>query len=94
MTTPERDYGLNLMEHVTSWEDWGVSAGVTPDATVALKNGWLPYPNTWWVNSIGYVDGDGRNFVIAILTGGNATEQYGIQTDGTISQMVWDALGD
>ena len=35
---------------------WGVSAGPGTDASVALKNGWLPLDaGGWQVNSIGYV---------------------------------------
>lgn len=87
-----RSYALSLMENVTNWEDWGVSSGVS-EAQVALKNGWLPYPEKWWVNSVGYVHGNGRNYCIAILTKGSPSEKYGIQTDNDISQMVWNKLG-
>ena len=94
LNTTERDYGLNLMEHVISGENWGVSTGVASNATVALKNRWLPYPEKWWVNSVGYVDGDGRDYVIAVLTKGNVSEAYGVQTDDAVSQLVWDELGE
>ena len=42
LTTGSRRYALNLMEHVTPDQDWGVSGGVPRNVTVALKNGWLP----------------------------------------------------
>ncbi|WDL95487.1 serine hydrolase [Alicyclobacillus sp. ALC3] len=94
LSTSERDYGLNLMEHVIASEDWGVSSGpLSAGASVALKNGWLPYPQKWWVNSVGYVNGDGRNYVIAVLSAGNVSEQYGVHTDDKVSQMVWTTLG-
>jgi len=89
----ERQYGLDLMKNVTSCEDWGVSAGVSSTAFVALKNGWLPIEdNNWQINSIGYIDGDQRNYVVAVLTRDNPTEDYGIQTVEDISKMLWDAL--
>lgn len=88
-----RKYGLYLMEHVVAWQRWGVSKGPTDKATVALKNGWLPLSSSnWEINSIGYVHGAGRNYVIAVLSDGNPTEAYGIDTVGTISQMIWDDL--
>ena len=69
LTPASRAYELNLMEHVDADQAWGVSAGVAAGSTVALKNGWLSLSGGGWqVNSIGYVDGHGRNYVIAVLT--------------------------
>ena len=70
-------------------------AGVTPGATVALKNGWLPLEATgdWQINSIGWVDGDGRNYLVAVLTKNNATEGYGIATIEGLASLIWTGLG-
>ena len=69
LTPASQAYELNLMEHVDPGQTWGVSAGVVAGSTVALKNGWLSLDSGGWqVNSIGYVDGDGRDYVIAVLT--------------------------
>ncbi|KPV45162.1 hypothetical protein AN477_03675 [Alicyclobacillus ferrooxydans] len=86
----ERNYGLYLMEHVVNYEDWGVSGGVPDTATVALKNGWLPIESQGWeINSIGYIVGDGRNYVVAVLTRNNPSEAYGIATIQGISRILW-----
>jgi Beta-lactamase enzyme family len=83
-------YELGLMEHVSSSQDWGVSAGVLPGATIALKNGWLPLDeDDWQVNSIGWINGDGRNYLIAVLTDQEDTEYDGIQTIQGLSSLVW-----
>src|ERR1700728_1006644 len=69
LTPASQAYELNLMENLESDQAWGVSAGVGAGSTVALKNGWLPLDSGGWqVNSIGYVDGLGRDYVIAVLT--------------------------
>jgi hypothetical protein len=83
------------MENITPSEAWGVTAGIPQGVTVALKNGWLPLSGetNWQVNSIGFIDGDGRNYILAILTDGNPTEQYGIDTISQFSTDVWDMLG-
>ena len=70
----------DLMEHVTPSQAWGVSAGVGAGATVALKNGWLPVSSGWAVNSIGWIHGDGRDYILAVLTADQPTEQTGIAT--------------
>jgi Beta-lactamase enzyme family len=96
LTAEARTYVLGLMENVTPSERWGVSAGVPAGATVALKNGWLPLVGTdsdWQVNSVGWVSGLGRDYLIAVLSTGNPTEQYGIDTIDGLSVLVWLALG-
>ncbi len=92
LSAASRTYELSLMEHVTSWEAWGVTGGVPSGVTVALKNGWLPRPSGWVINSIGWVNGQGRNYVIAILSNQDPGEQYGIDTANALSGLVWNAL--
>jgi hypothetical protein len=92
LSLSSRAYALNLMRHVVSGENWGLSTGAQPGTSVALKNGWLPLPTVGWeINSIGYVHGDGRNYVAALFSRNNATEAYGIQTLDAVSQFIWNA---
>lgn len=93
-----RNYGLGLMEKIESDQAWGVSGGVPlAGTTIALKNGWLPLnlaANTnWQVDSIGWIHGNGRNYVLAVLTNGSSSEQTGIDTIDHISSLVYGALG-
>ncbi len=97
LSAASRRYGLNLMEHVESDQAWGVSGG-TPGGlpsgtTVALKNGWLPLANSGWqVNSIGWVSGHGRDYVLAVLTNHSPSFQSGIDTVDGIARLVFRAL--
>ena len=87
-----RQYGLSLMENIESDQSWGVSGGVPPGTVVALKNGWLPLgPSNWQIDSIGWIAGHGRNYVLAVLTEDNPTEQYGIDTIETIASDIYQA---
>jgi hypothetical protein len=93
LSAASRSYGLSLMEGVEPAQDWGVRGGVPAGVTVALKNGWLPLAaGDWQVNSVGYVSGDGRDYVLAILTNGDPTEAYGIATIEQISSLVYAQL--
>jgi hypothetical protein len=95
LTNAERNYALSLMENVTPGQRWGVSGGVPAQATVALKNGWLPLNsanNNWQINSVGWISGGGRDYLIAVLTTGNPTEQYGIDTIDRLAAMVWNGM--
>lgn len=87
-------YQLGLMQHVTPDQRWGVSGGVPSGVQVALKNGWVPLTGygDWEVNSIGRIRGDGRWYLIAVLTAHDPSEQYGIDTIERISSYVWKAL--
>ncbi|MGO9782061.1 MAG: serine hydrolase [Streptosporangiaceae bacterium] len=71
LTDAERSYALQLMESVTLSQRWGVSGGVPPQATVALKNGWLPLDQAetdWQINSIGWISGLQRDYLMAVLS--------------------------
>jgi hypothetical protein len=95
LTDGQRSYVVQLMEHVTPSQRWGVSGGVPLQATVALKNGWLPLNGSgtdWQVNSIGWISGRGRDYLMAVLTTGNPTEQYGIDTITGLSAIVWKGM--
>lgn len=90
LRTPSRRYVLWLMANVVSYERWGVTAGAPADVTVHLKNGWLPYPepDEWHINSIGVFTGRDITYQIAVLTSGNPSESYGIQTVQEVAFVI------
>jgi beta-lactamase class A len=96
LTKAAREYAVSLMRDVTPSQRWGVSGGVPAQVSVALKNGWLPLrgaASDWQINSIGWVSGGGRNYLMAVLTTGNPSEQYGIDTIDRLAAMVWQQMG-
>jgi len=96
LTRAAREYALSLMESVAPAQRWGVSGGVPAQVTVALKNGWLPLRGVgsdWQINSIGWVSGAGRNYLMAVLSTGNPTGQYGIDTLDELAALVWQHMG-
>ena len=71
---------MEFMENVTPGQRWGVTGGVPPQAMVALKNGWLPLNSArtdWQINSIGWVKGSGRDYLMAVLTTGTRPSSTG-----------------
>lgn len=88
-----RTYARGLMAEVDPSQDWGVSAGPGKGTTVELKNGWLPRgKHGWAVHSVGHVQGQGRDYLIAVLTLDNKSESRGIATVEGASKIVWRAL--
>jgi hypothetical protein len=90
LSTASRRYALRLMAEVIPSQRWGVPAGAPRGVTVSVKNGWLPDPQTgaWHVNSIGSFSGKGISYQIAILTSGNPSEGYGIDTIQAAARVI------
>ncbi|MCX5315314.1 serine hydrolase [Streptomyces sp. NBC_00154] len=81
LTATSRAYALDLMEHVTPGQRWGVPAGSPASATVHVKNGWLPRATDGWrVHSVGAFTGSGHDYGMAVLSSGNLTMDYGVAT--------------
>ncbi len=91
---------------------WGTTcngpnyADPVPGVTVAVKNGWKYLPTCvaqddtcpWQVNGTGWVQGKGRNYVLAVLTTNDPAGKdnygfnYGIATVQDVSKRIWDNL--
>jgi beta-lactamase class A len=93
LSTASRQYEYELMRHVIASQRWGITGGVPSTATVAIKNGWLPESSGWHVNSIGRVQGDGRDYLIAVYTSFDSSWAYGIDTIERIAASAWQAMG-
>ena len=92
LSAASRAYQLGLMAQVIPGQRWGTPAGAPDGVTVHVKNGWLPDDTGWHVNSIGAFTGKGENYVIAVLTDDNPSEQYGIDTIQAVASVVHQAL--
>jgi hypothetical protein len=73
-----RAYELSLMRSVLPSQQWGISAAASPGTGFALKNGWLPDPQLWVINSIGVVDHHGQRLLLAVLSNDQPSEWAGI----------------
>jgi hypothetical protein len=87
-----REYELQLMAQVIPAQRWGVPAGAGPGVTVHVKNGWLPDPQLWVVNSIGTFSSDDGVYRIAVLSQGNPAMGEGIALVQGIATVVNRAL--
>jgi beta-lactamase class A len=87
-----RRYALTLMAEVIPAQRWGVPAGVPSGVTVHLKNGWLPDPDLWDVNSIGDFTRHDLDYSIAILTSNDPDMAYGVATVETIARQINRAM--
>jgi beta-lactamase class A len=90
LSTASRRYVIWLMDNVIPSERWGVPASAPANLIVAVKNGWLPYPvsDDWHINSLGVFRGHHVLYEIAMLTSGNSTEDYGIETIQAAARVI------
>ena len=71
LTADQRSYLLALMGQVQADQTWGVGAPLSNTVHVQMKNGWVQFKSTdnlWAVNSIGHVQGDGRDYLLTMMT--------------------------
>ncbi|HUD40126.1 MAG TPA: serine hydrolase [Streptosporangiaceae bacterium] len=84
-----RIYIRYLMHHVIAAQRWGVPAGTPRDVLWHVKNGWLPYPGSAWeINSIGTFTTTHRAYLITMLTYGNPSMAYGIDTIENAAEVI------
>jgi hypothetical protein len=93
LTTASRSLAASLFGQVEADQHWGASGGVPTGVTVDLKDGWLPHGAGWVVDTVGHVSGEGHDYVVAIMSAGNATEQAGIGRLEAVSAAVWKTSG-
>ena len=91
LTSSSRDYIQDLMSQVEADQRWGVSAAASRGSYL-VKNGWLPNPDLWEINSIGEVTHDGQKLLIVVLSADNETEDGGIGLVQQIAQATANAI--
>ncbi|MEV6940918.1 serine hydrolase [Streptomyces sp. NPDC051172] len=84
-----RAYILKLMSQVISSQRWGTPYGAPSGVSVHVKNGWLQRSTHGWrVHSLGTFSGGGHDYMITVLTWGNSTMKYGIDTIQGVAKVI------
>jgi len=92
LSNTSREYGLSLMAQVIPTDIFGISAGVPPGLLRASKTGRIPSEGV--INGIGWVQGQGRDYLIAVLTQGVPNpDQAGLAIMNEVSTETWNSLG-
>ncbi|WP_069887123.1 serine hydrolase [Streptomyces luteocolor] len=89
LTDASRSYLLKLMGKVVAAQRWGTPAGTPSGVSIHVKNGWLQRATHGWrVHSIGAFKGGGHDYTISVLTHGNGTMNYGVDTIQRVSRAL------
>jgi hypothetical protein len=92
LSSASRSFIQGLMSNVESDQRWGVSAAADGGTEPLVKNGWLPNPSLWEINSIGEVTHDRQRMLIAVLSDDNASEDSGISVVESLAEKAADAI--
>jgi beta-lactamase class A len=87
-----RAYARNLMEHVVSYERFGIGWGTPAGAAVAMKDGWYPESSGWQTNTIGFVKSGRRFYLVAVMAAHEPSQAYGEDTLTDTAQLIWRTL--
>jgi beta-lactamase class A len=95
LTAHDRQLALYLMEHVEADQREGVGDIAPRGATVALKDGWVIAPDSWWaVNSSGIVMTAGKTYIISVYTKGEPSVGAGLAAiRGGLACKCWNEVG-
>lgn len=91
----DRRYLLDVMGKTNPEQTWGVGNPRSRQVKVQLKNGWVQFQSTdnlWAVNSVGHVEGGGRDYVACFMCRVPSFDEGRALLDA-IGASVWDALG-
>ncbi|MBU6535447.1 serine hydrolase [Streptomyces mayonensis] len=93
-----RAYATGLMGKIAEGQRWGVSAAADDGADGsgwALKNGWLRRSTTglWVVNSVGRVTSGGREYLVAVVSRGSATQAEGVALTEAAARAAVSVFG-
>lgn len=91
LSAASQEYIQELMSHVEVDQQWGIPAAADPGTQFMVKNGWLPNPSRWEINSIGELVHDGQTLLIAVLSSDNASANNGISLVEAVATTAAEA---
>ncbi|WP_405003611.1 class A beta-lactamase-related serine hydrolase [Kitasatospora purpeofusca] len=93
LSAASRAYIQELLDQVEDDQRWGVGAAAS-NGGYEVKNGWLPRDTDglWVINSIGRVERDGHELLIAVVSDGNATDTDGMDLVESVARAAAEAL--
>jgi hypothetical protein len=84
-----RDYATHLLRSIVSWQSWGIPSIARPRGfSVFFKGGWRGTGLGQLVHQASFIRYRGTGFSLAVLTDGNPTMGYGIETIAGVARRI------
>ena len=89
LTAPDRTTALQLMESVEPDQQVGVGDTASIGSTVAMKDGWVPGPDSYWaMNTSGIVTSGSGTYIISVYTQEQPSLEDGQDITRNVCSMV------
>lgn len=86
-----RRYARRLLRRIMPWQRWGVPAAAPPGYRVMFKGGWRRTSSGRLVSQAALLERGGRQLSVSVLTDGNPTHEYGVETiEGIVRRLLRD----
>ena len=86
---PHAEYGSGVLGRVITAQRWGIPAAVADDGwSLRFKGGWRPTESGELVHQIASLSRDGTSVSLAVLTDGNPTMAYGVETVRGVAERL------
>jgi hypothetical protein len=72
-----REYAVGLVADGVAGTRWGVAAAASPATAYAVTDGSRPDPRRWLADSVGVIERNGHELLIAVLSEGNRSQAVG-----------------
>ncbi len=93
LNSADRALAFHLMESIESDQRFGVGDTAPANATVAMKDGWVPGPDgAWAVNTSGIVTVGSLTYIITVYTGEQGSYSSGVAIVNHVCGAVAQAL--
>jgi beta-lactamase class A len=93
LNSADRALAFHLMQSVESDQRFGVGDTAPANATVAMKDGWVPGPDgAWAVNTSGIVTVGGETYIVTVYTGEQGSYSSGVSIVNHVCGAIAQAL--
>ncbi|MEA2405847.1 MAG: hypothetical protein QOE08_2494 [Thermoleophilaceae bacterium] len=89
-----RTYAMKLLASVVAWHRWGIPHARPHGWEVYFKGGWRRLAGRKLVNQVALLTNGDRRIAVAILTDGNRTYHYGMETVRGVATRLLSGLED
>jgi hypothetical protein len=88
--TPQahRTYARELLSSIIPAQSWGLAESARPHWRVLFKGGWTPTRRGHLAHQAGRLERPGRWMAVAVLTDGNPSQGYGLETVRGIAERL------
>ncbi len=92
LSDTDRQYMLDLMGHIAADQQMGIGTTAPPNATVAMKDGWIQDTDGWVTDSVGIITSGSQTYLVAVELRQQPDENTGWQIVSPLCAAIATAM--